>query len=93
MISVQEMCGRIGIVTGKGLTRVLKEHYPKGIVYFVVMSFLLVFLFMGGYIVYLQGKLFAFFEHLNKYFLIFPVLNLALQNKYIMAYFDNFQEF
>jgi len=29
MIAVQEMCGRIGAVTGKGLAGVLKENYPK----------------------------------------------------------------
>lgn len=29
MISVQEMCARIGLVTGKGLTGVLRKYYPK----------------------------------------------------------------
>lgn len=29
MIAVQEMCGRIGAVTAKGLAGVLKDHYPK----------------------------------------------------------------
>jgi NRAMP (natural resistance-associated macrophage protein)-like metal ion transporter len=29
MIAVQEMCGRVGLVTGKGIAAVLKEHYPK----------------------------------------------------------------
>lgn len=29
MIGVQEMCGRVGIVTGKGLAAVIKLHYPK----------------------------------------------------------------
>ncbi len=29
MIAVQEMCGRVGIVTGKGIAAVLKEHYSK----------------------------------------------------------------
>src|SRR5262245_30159829 len=29
MIAVQEMCGRIGVVTGKGLAAAIKEHYPK----------------------------------------------------------------
>jgi NRAMP (natural resistance-associated macrophage protein)-like metal ion transporter len=35
MTSVQEMCGRIGIVTGKGLITILKENYPKWITYLV----------------------------------------------------------
>lgn len=33
MIVVQEMCGRIGAVTGKGLAAVIKEHYPAWLLY------------------------------------------------------------
>lgn len=29
MIAVQDMAGRIGLVTGKGLAGVIKQHYPK----------------------------------------------------------------
>ncbi len=29
MIAVQEMCGRIGLVTGKGLAAVIREHYSR----------------------------------------------------------------
>lgn len=29
MIVVQEMCGRIGVVTGRGLAAAIKTHYPK----------------------------------------------------------------
>lgn len=36
MSAVQEMCGKIGLVTGKGLAGVIKEHYPKKILYFCV---------------------------------------------------------
>jgi NRAMP (natural resistance-associated macrophage protein)-like metal ion transporter len=41
MVAVQEMCGRIGMVAGKGLAGILREHYPK----WVLMScvFLLFF--------------------------------------------------
>lgn len=28
MVAIQEMCARIGLVTRKGLTRVIREHYP-----------------------------------------------------------------
>lgn len=31
MIAVQEMAGRIGVVTGKGLAAAIKEHYPRWI--------------------------------------------------------------
>lgn len=37
MIAVQEMCGRIGMVTGKGLASVLREHYGKVIVWFAII--------------------------------------------------------
>ncbi|MEK7648244.1 MAG: divalent metal cation transporter [Patescibacteria group bacterium] len=40
MTVVQEMCGRIGMVTGKGLAAVMRIHYPKWILYSCV--FLLV---------------------------------------------------
>lgn len=33
MTVVQEMCGRIGMVTGKGLAAVMRIHYPKWILY------------------------------------------------------------
>ncbi len=33
MTVIQELCGRIGIVTGKGLAQVIKEHYSRKILY------------------------------------------------------------
>jgi NRAMP (natural resistance-associated macrophage protein)-like metal ion transporter len=38
MASIQEMCARIGIVTSVGLTTTLKKHYPKWLLY-VMMVF------------------------------------------------------
>jgi NRAMP (natural resistance-associated macrophage protein)-like metal ion transporter len=35
MASIQEMCGRIGIVTKKGLTSVIKENYSKWLILIV----------------------------------------------------------
>ena len=37
MVAIQEMSGRIGLVTGNGLTNILKKHYPKPLVYFIMM--------------------------------------------------------
>lgn len=34
MTVVQEMCGRIGIVTGMGLSGVIRQHYSKTLLYF-----------------------------------------------------------
>jgi len=36
MVAVQEMCARIGLVTGKGLARVVWHHYPRVILYSIV---------------------------------------------------------
>ena len=41
MLVVQEMCGRIGMVTGYGLSGVIRRHYSKKILYFAI--FLLLF--------------------------------------------------
>ena len=37
MASIQEMCARIGIVTSVGLTTTLKNHYPKWILYLMMI--------------------------------------------------------
>jgi NRAMP (natural resistance-associated macrophage protein)-like metal ion transporter len=37
MYTIQEMCARIGIVTGKGLAGVVKEHYPKWVLYLLII--------------------------------------------------------
>lgn len=36
--SIQEMCARVGIVTGKGLAGNLKSNYPKSILYLALMA-------------------------------------------------------
>src|SRR6202000_3527604 len=36
MTAVQEACARIGLVTGKGIAAVVKEHYSKPVLYSVV---------------------------------------------------------
>lgn len=38
MSAIQEMCGRIGMVTGLGLAAVMRRHYPRPIVYALVFS-------------------------------------------------------
>lgn len=41
MTIIQEMCGRIGMVTGKGLSGVIRIHYSKKILYFSILILLL----------------------------------------------------
>lgn len=36
MAAIQEMCGKIGLVTGRGLAGVIREHYSKKILYSAV---------------------------------------------------------
>lgn len=33
MVTIQEICGRIGMVTGKGLASVIRNYYPKKMLY------------------------------------------------------------
>lgn len=37
MAVMQEMCGRIGMVTGKGLSRTIKKHYPVPVLYISII--------------------------------------------------------
>lgn len=37
MASIQEMCARIGMVTSMGLTTTLKNHYPKPVLFFMMV--------------------------------------------------------
>jgi NRAMP (natural resistance-associated macrophage protein)-like metal ion transporter len=41
MTAVQEMCGRVGMVTGKGLSGVIRIHYSKSVLYFAVLILLI----------------------------------------------------
>jgi NRAMP (natural resistance-associated macrophage protein)-like metal ion transporter len=38
MAAVQLICAKIGMVTGKGLAGVLRQHYPRGFLYFAVVA-------------------------------------------------------
>lgn len=40
MVATQEMCGRIGMVTGKGLAGIIKLHYAKSVLYVAVLLLL-----------------------------------------------------
>ena len=49
MASIQEMCARIGAVTSKGLTGILREHYSKTVLYMMlVFSFPAIVLNIGA---------------------------------------------
>lgn len=42
MAAVQEMCGRIGMVTGLGLSAVIRRHYARPVLYSVVFTQVLI---------------------------------------------------
>ena len=37
IVAIQEMCARIGLVTRLGLTGVIRRHYPKPVLYFIIL--------------------------------------------------------
>ncbi|MBL7812543.1 MAG: divalent metal cation transporter [Bacteroidetes bacterium] len=37
MVSIQQMCARIGIVTGSGLSGIIKKHYSKSLLYVILL--------------------------------------------------------
>jgi NRAMP (natural resistance-associated macrophage protein)-like metal ion transporter len=49
MVVVQEMCARVGIVTGRGLTATIKRHYPRPMLWMIVaLSFPAIVLNIGA---------------------------------------------
>lgn len=49
MACIQRMCAKIGIITGQGLTSILKQHYPKPVLYLMmVFSFPAIVLNIGA---------------------------------------------
>ena len=49
MIAVQEMCARIGLVTRKGLTAIIRLYYPKPVLWLIVLvSFPAIILNIGA---------------------------------------------
>ncbi|MDR3711994.1 MAG: divalent metal cation transporter [Puia sp.] len=49
MAAIQEMCARVGAVTAKGLSGILKEHYPRPVLYLMmIFSFPAIILNIGA---------------------------------------------
>jgi len=41
MASIQFICAKVGLVTGRGLAGVLRRHYPRSVLYFAVVGLLI----------------------------------------------------
>lgn len=82
MSIVQEMCARIGLVTGRGLAGNIRIHYPKRILYLVtILLFFANTLNIGANLGAMAKATQLVFPHMSFSFLLifFTVLSLGLQ--------------
>lgn len=81
MAAIQQMCARIGLVTSQGLTGTLKKHYPKPILYLMVLfSFPAIVMNIGADIAGMGAVGNLLFPQINEtYFsVVFTLLLLGL---------------
>jgi NRAMP (natural resistance-associated macrophage protein)-like metal ion transporter len=81
MAAIQEICGRLGRITGVGIAANLRKHYPKPILYGVVMLLCLANVFNLGADVTAMGAAMQLIVKgpLSAYLVAFGVLSLVLQ--------------
>lgn len=81
MASIQQMCARIGLVTSQGLTGTLKKHYPRPVLYLMLLfSFPAIVLNIGADIAGMGavGNLLFPSIDANYFSVLFTVLLLGL---------------
>ncbi|MFN5335415.1 MAG: NRAMP family divalent metal transporter [Bacteroidota bacterium] len=79
MISIQEMCARIGLIQQKGLTEVIKGHYSKWILYVVLLlSFPAITLNIGANIAAIGAVGHMLFPSLDSNFIALGFIVLML---------------
>ncbi|HXB42471.1 MAG TPA: divalent metal cation transporter [Puia sp.] len=81
MISIQEMCARIGLITSQGLTGTIKTHYPKPVLYLMLLfSFPAIVMNIGADIAGMGavGNLLFPSVHAMLFSIFFTVLLLAM---------------
>ncbi|HSN60088.1 MAG TPA: divalent metal cation transporter [Ferruginibacter sp.] len=81
MAAIQQMCARIGLVTSQGLTGTLKKHYPKPVLYLMLLfSFPAIVLNIGADIAGMGavGNLLFPAIHASWFSIFFTVLLLGL---------------
>jgi len=81
MASIQQMCARIGLVTSQGLTGILKKHYPRSILYLMLLfSFPAIVLNIGADIAGMGavGNLLFPSVHANYFSVLFTIILLGL---------------
>ena len=81
MAAIQQMCARIGLVTSQGLTGTLKKHYPKPILYLMLLfSFPAIIMNIGADIAGMGavGNLLFPKIEANYFSVIFTIIQLGL---------------
>jgi NRAMP (natural resistance-associated macrophage protein)-like metal ion transporter len=81
MAAIQEICARLGRITGAGIAEILRKHYPKPILYSLVLLLCLANVFNLGADVAAMGAAaqLVFRGSLDVYVLMFGLLSLFLQ--------------
>jgi Mn2+/Fe2+ NRAMP family transporter len=81
MAAMQEICARLGRVTGAGIAANLRNHYPRPLLYGVVVMLCLANIFNLGADISAMGAAaqLVFGGKLNVYALVFGILSLCLQ--------------
>ncbi len=81
MVSIQEMCARIGLITSQGLTGTIKTHYPKPVLYLMLLfSFPAIVMNIGADIAGMGavGNLLFPYIHATLFSIFFTILLLAM---------------
>jgi NRAMP (natural resistance-associated macrophage protein)-like metal ion transporter len=81
MAAMQEICARLGRITGAGIAANLRNHYPKPVLYGVVLLLCVANIFNLGADITAMGAAaqLVFGGNLNVYAIIFAVFSLVLQ--------------
>jgi NRAMP (natural resistance-associated macrophage protein)-like metal ion transporter len=81
MAAIQEICARLGRVTGAGIAANLRNHYPRPLLYAVVVMLCLANIFNLGADISAMGAAaqLIFAGNINVYALFFGILSLCLQ--------------
>src|ERR1700735_2345151 len=81
MSAMQEICARLGRITGAGIAENLRKHYPKPVLYGLVFLLCAANIFNLGADVTAMGAAaqLVFGGSINIYVLIFGLLSLLLQ--------------
>lgn len=81
MAAIQETCGRLGRITGAGIAANLRKHYPRPVLYAIVLLLCAANIFNLGADISAMGAAaqLVFGGNLNVYAFLFGVFSLLLQ--------------